>query len=47
LFDHGDRSIGRDDVTVTPHDMQCGLGGEPGSGCDIEHSLPNANLGGA
>ena len=47
LFDHGDRSIGCGDMTVTPHDIQCRLGGKPGSGCDIQHSLSNANLGGA
>lgn len=47
LFDHGSRSIGRGDVTVTPHDIQCCLGGEPGSRRDIQHSLPNANPGSA
>ena len=47
LFDHGSRSIGRGDVTVLPHDTQRCLGGEPGSGRDIQHSLPNANPGGA
>src|SRR3954471_6401573 len=39
LLDHGDRSIGRGDMTVTPYNIQYRLGREPGSGCDIQHSL--------
>jgi hypothetical protein len=46
LFDHGSRSVGRGDVPVRTHNTQYCLGGEPGSGGDIQHSLPDANSGG-
>jgi hypothetical protein len=47
LFDHESRSVSRGDVSVRPNDIQRCLGGEPGSGGDIHHLLPNANSGGA
>ena len=46
LFNHGSRSVGSGNVAVRSSDIQRGLGSEPGSGGDIQHTLPNADPGG-